>query len=272
MARDFAQRFNHLYGEHFVLPEAAIEEQVATLPGLDGRKMSKSYDNTIPLFAPREQLKKLIFAHRHRLARAGRAEGHRRLGAVPALPGVRERGRNRRDAPGVRRRHRLGRCQAEAVRTHRRGSRAAARDATRRWSRIRRRSKQQLRDGARRLRDALCDGALAGAARGGGLARPRHARRGRRRAEGDIGRGSPSFKQYREADGKFYFKLVEGERVLLQSTGFDSPKDAGARVGVLKRGVFDEGATTSGIARRRHRPEDVHAALAALLAAEADKA
>ncbi|GAB3030241.1 tryptophan--tRNA ligase [Oleiagrimonas citrea] len=51
MARDIAQRFNHLYGkEFFVLPEAAIEEHVATLPGLDGRKMSKSYDNTIPLF------------------------------------------------------------------------------------------------------------------------------------------------------------------------------------------------------------------------------
>ncbi len=51
MARDIAQRFNHIYGdEFFVLPEAAIEEQVATLPGLDGRKMSKSYDNTIPLF------------------------------------------------------------------------------------------------------------------------------------------------------------------------------------------------------------------------------
>ena len=62
MARDIGQRFNHLYGEHFALPEAAIEEHVATLPGLDGRKMSKSYDNTIPLFAPREQLKKLIFA------------------------------------------------------------------------------------------------------------------------------------------------------------------------------------------------------------------
>ncbi len=62
MARDFAQRFNHLYGEHFVLPEPAIEEHVATLPGLDGRKMSKSYDNTIPLFSPREQLKKLIFS------------------------------------------------------------------------------------------------------------------------------------------------------------------------------------------------------------------
>ncbi|HEX4853636.1 tryptophan--tRNA ligase, partial [Arenimonas sp.] len=62
MARDFGQRFNHLYGEHFTLPEAAIEAQVATLPGLDGRKMSKSYDNTIPLFAPREELRKLIFS------------------------------------------------------------------------------------------------------------------------------------------------------------------------------------------------------------------
>jgi tryptophanyl-tRNA synthetase len=62
MARDFAARLNHLYGELLVLPEAVIEEQVATLPGLDGRKMSKSYDNTIPLFAPREQLKKLIFS------------------------------------------------------------------------------------------------------------------------------------------------------------------------------------------------------------------
>ncbi|MET0349925.1 MAG: tryptophan--tRNA ligase, partial [Rhizobacter sp.] len=51
MARDIAQRFNHTYGrEFFVMPEALIEEQVATLPGLDGRKMSKSYDNTIPLF------------------------------------------------------------------------------------------------------------------------------------------------------------------------------------------------------------------------------
>jgi len=51
MARDIAQRFNHLYGgDYFVLPEAVIAQEVATLPGLDGRKMSKSYNNTIPLF------------------------------------------------------------------------------------------------------------------------------------------------------------------------------------------------------------------------------
>lgn len=59
MARDIAQRFNHLFGqgkELFTLPEAVIEEDVATLPGLDGRKMSKSYDNTIPLFSGAKQM------------------------------------------------------------------------------------------------------------------------------------------------------------------------------------------------------------------------
>ncbi|NCP40921.1 MAG: tryptophan--tRNA ligase, partial [Rhodoferax sp.] len=60
MARDMAASFNHRYGAHFTAPEAAIEDNVATLPGLDGRKMSKSYDNTIPLFAARAQLQKLI--------------------------------------------------------------------------------------------------------------------------------------------------------------------------------------------------------------------
>ena len=60
MARDMAHSFNHRYGEHFVTPLAAIEESLATLLGLDGRKMSKSYDNTIPLFASSAQLQKLI--------------------------------------------------------------------------------------------------------------------------------------------------------------------------------------------------------------------
>ncbi|RYY04376.1 MAG: tryptophan--tRNA ligase [Gammaproteobacteria bacterium] len=60
MARDIAARFNHHYGEHFVLPEALVDENVAVLQGLDGRKMSKSYGNTIPLFLPEKQLKKSI--------------------------------------------------------------------------------------------------------------------------------------------------------------------------------------------------------------------
>jgi len=60
MARDIAQRFNHHYGEVFTLPEAVVDEQVAILQGLDGRKMSKSYGNTIPLFGTPKQLQKSI--------------------------------------------------------------------------------------------------------------------------------------------------------------------------------------------------------------------
>ncbi|MBT5629747.1 MAG: tryptophan--tRNA ligase [Oceanospirillaceae bacterium] len=62
MCRDIAMRFNHSYGEHFVLPEAMVDEgEPKVLSGLDGRKMSKSYGNIIPLFAPADELKKLIF-------------------------------------------------------------------------------------------------------------------------------------------------------------------------------------------------------------------
>ena len=60
MARDIAQRFNHIYGDTFVLPEAVVGEDAATLLGLDGRKMSKSYNNTIPLFVPSKKLRKLV--------------------------------------------------------------------------------------------------------------------------------------------------------------------------------------------------------------------
>ncbi|HEY7774429.1 MAG TPA: tryptophan--tRNA ligase [Marinagarivorans sp.] len=60
MARDIAQRFNHHFGEVFVLPEAVVDDKVAVLQGLDGRKMSKSYGNTIPLFLPPKKLQKSI--------------------------------------------------------------------------------------------------------------------------------------------------------------------------------------------------------------------
>ena len=60
MARDIAARFNHLYGSTFVLPEAVTDDKTAVLQGLDGRKMSKSYNNTIPLFVPEKKLRKLI--------------------------------------------------------------------------------------------------------------------------------------------------------------------------------------------------------------------
>jgi tryptophanyl-tRNA synthetase len=60
MARDIAQRFNHNFAELFVLPEARVDDNVAVLQGLDGRKMSKSYNNTIPLFETPKRLQKAI--------------------------------------------------------------------------------------------------------------------------------------------------------------------------------------------------------------------
>jgi tryptophanyl-tRNA synthetase len=60
MARDIAQRFNHNFADIFALPEAVVGEDVAILQGTDGRKMSKSYNNTIPLFLPEKALRKAI--------------------------------------------------------------------------------------------------------------------------------------------------------------------------------------------------------------------
>ena len=102
MARDIAQRFNHTLRARAIscCPRRAIDENVATLPGLDGRKMSKSYDNTIPIVArARKALQEAIARHRHRFARARRSEGHRRLALFAHLPRIRQRRRDRRDAP-----------------------------------------------------------------------------------------------------------------------------------------------------------------------------
>jgi tryptophanyl-tRNA synthetase len=60
MARDIAQRFNHIYEEIFAIPDYVVDDKAAVLSGLDGRKMSKSYNNTIPLFVPAKKLRKLV--------------------------------------------------------------------------------------------------------------------------------------------------------------------------------------------------------------------
>ena len=62
VARDIGIRFNHVFGETFVIPEPAIEESVATVPGIDGQKMSKSYGNTIPIFLEGKELKKGVMS------------------------------------------------------------------------------------------------------------------------------------------------------------------------------------------------------------------
>ena len=74
MARDIAGRFNHHFGEHFTLPKTIVNEDQAVLPGLDGRKMSKSYNNTIPLWLPEKKLRKHIMKIKTNLLEPGEAK------------------------------------------------------------------------------------------------------------------------------------------------------------------------------------------------------
>ena len=129
IAVDLAQQFSRSYRPGVLRePRALITEPTATLPGLDGRKMSKSYDNTIPLMADPDVMTPADPADRHRLHAAGAAEGPRHVHARRAAACLRrpEHGRRRRGAL-PHRRHRLRRGQGAARRGHRCPRRSAAR-------------------------------------------------------------------------------------------------------------------------------------------------
>ncbi|KRA17638.1 tryptophan--tRNA ligase [Lysobacter sp. Root604] len=232
MARDFAQRFNHLYGEHFALPEAAIEENVATLPGLDGRKMSKSYDNTIPLFAPRETLKKLIYS----IVTDSRAPGEPKdaetsnvFQLYQAFASGAETERMRAAfadgiAWGEAKQALFERIDAEVAPQREKYETLMAKPAE---------IEAILRDGAQRVRATHGVPFMQSLRAAVGLRDLSQVVVGERKKAAKA--AAPSFKQYRESDGKFYFKLVDGERVLLQSAGHESARTAGQLIGRLKQ-------------------------------------
>ena len=232
MARDMASSFNHLYGEHCVLPEAVIEESVATLPGLDGRKMSKSYDNTIALFAPATQLRKQIAG----IVTDSRAPGQPKDTEGSALFQI---------------------YQAFATPTETQQMAKAFADGIG-WADAKQMLFERIDREVAPMReryDALMNNPAEmerilqmGAQKARSLSAPymqelRHAVGLRNLAVGQhtapsakTGKPSqPSFKQYREADGLFYFKLVlpSGE-VLLQSLGFESAREAGQCIAQLQ--------------------------------------
>jgi tryptophanyl-tRNA synthetase len=100
MARDIAQRFNHNFAEVFTLPEAMVGEEVAVLQGLDGRKMSKSYNNTIPLFLAEKALQKAINKIKTNLLEPGEpkdAEGSTVFQLWSAFASIEETARMRRE-------------------------------------------------------------------------------------------------------------------------------------------------------------------------------
>ena len=268
MARDFAQRFNHLYGEHFVLPEAIIEEQVATLPGLDGRKMSKSYDNTIALFASRETLKKQIQS----IVTDSRAPGECKDTEGSALFQIYQAFATPDETDALRKAYAEGIAWGDA--------KQVLLDRVDHVIAPMRAQYEELIHNPARIEQTL----LAGAERARTLATPFM-----RELRAAVGLRSlvqvaavakpakaaratlPSFKQYREADGKFYFKLVDADgRLLLQSLGFDAPKEAGQAIAQLQKGS----ATLQSLAPRLApvegvTPADVAAALQVLAEAAA---
>ena len=234
MARDFGQRFNHLFGgEYFTLPEAAIEESVATLPGLDGRKMSKSYDNTIPLFAPREEMRKLIasIVTDSRLpGQAKEAEGSHVFQLYQAFASAEETAQMRQAfADGIgwgdAKQKLFERIDAEVAPMRERYQALIDKPAE---------IESILRDGARRLRGKYATPFLAELRQAVGL---RDLSSSSQSQEAIVQKSlPPSFKQYRDTDNRFYFKFLDGNGVLLvQSNGFDSPKEAGQLIAVLKR-------------------------------------
>jgi tryptophanyl-tRNA synthetase len=232
MARDMAQRFNHQYGEHFTLPEAEIDDAVATLPGLDGRKMSKSYGNTIPLFAPRAYLQKQIAS----IVTDSRAPGEPKETEGSALFQIYQAFADADETEMLRKAYAdgIGWGDAKQLLFERIEVEVAP---------LRKRYEALMSDPAEIERILLIGAEKASALSQPFMTRLRHAVGLRNLAAGrDKGNAKaakvarPSFKQYRErGDGLFYFKLLDARgETLLQSRGFASPQEAGRTIAVLQ--------------------------------------
>jgi len=265
MARDIASSFNHLYGEHFTLPDAVIEAHVATLPGLDGRKMSKSYDNTIPLFVPRDQLRKLIMG----IVTDSRLPGEPKSTDGSALFQLYQAFASEAETAE------LARAYAEGIAWGEAKERLFER-LDREIAPMRVVYDELMKDPAR-IEAVL----KAGAAKARAIATPfttrlRHAvglRPLDQVAEAHKTKGAkaagPVFKQYRETDGRFHFKLTDARgNVLLQSRGFEAPREAAQAMARLQQ----EGMAAVAALQDRLEPAKDAAALEAALAAMAANA
>jgi len=241
MARDIGQRFNHLYGgEYFTLPEAKIEENVATLPGTDGRKMSKSYDNTIPLWLPASDLKKAILG----IVTDSRAPGEAKDPDTSNLFAIYQAFATPAETAAMREAFAAGISWGEAK--QKLFERVDAELAP-----MRAKYEALVADPARI--EALLH---AGADKARERSRPfietlRRAAGIRRlteasapaKADAVASVALPVFKRYREKDGKFYFKLESADGALLfQSRAFDAPQESGQVIAALVDAGGDVGA------------------------------
>ncbi len=268
MTRDVAARFNHLFGQGsdlFVLPEAHIEEHVATLPGLDGRKMSKSYDNTIPLFEGGHKAMKEAIA---------------KIVTNSLLPG---------DAKDPDNSHLVTIFEAFASKEQTQQFKDELRaglgwgDAKKRLLDLIERDIAPMRERYQALMAhpeeievLLQAGAVKARATAAPLLKKVRESLGLRTmqavaapiAKAEKKAALPLFKQFRLEDGLFYFNFSTADgRLLLQSTGFAQGKEAGQWIAKLKKeGVAAIEGNTPVSLSEGVAATDVSAALAALLA------
>ncbi len=239
MARDIGQRFNHLYGaayraatkgdsDPFVLPEAVTDDNVATLPGLDGRKMSKSYNNTIPLWLSAKELNKAILGIITDSRAPGEpkdTEGSNIFAIYQAFASAGESAEMRQAfadgiAWGEAKQKLFERIDAEL---------AAPREKYNALMNKPEEIEERLLAGARKARERSAP-LIAALRESVGLSSRLAARTvvptRIEAAVEDV--APPQWKRYREKDGLFYFKLVDGEGgLLLQSKGIERPDEVG---------------------------------------------
>ena len=245
MARDIGQRFNHLYGDAyravtkskddpFVLPEAVTDDNVATLPGLDGRKMSKSYNNTIPLWLPAKEMKKAILG----IVTDSRVPGEAKDPEGSNLFAIYQAFASPAETSAMRQAFADGIAWGEAKQRLFERLEAELGDARERYETLIARPDEiedRLLAGAAKARErsapllaALRETVGLGSVRALSVARMADS------AADSAQESPPQWKRYRESDGKFYFRLVDGQgETLLQSGGFDDPQQVGAIIGEL---------------------------------------
>jgi tryptophanyl-tRNA synthetase len=271
MARDVAQRFNHVFGkgrELFTLPQAEVEESVATLPGLDGRKMSKSYDNTVPLFdggpkALKEAIARVVTDSRLP-GEPKDPEGAQLVTIHDAFADAATRAAFHADLRGG-----LGWGDAKArvvslIDAHVGPMRERYAQLVAHPEQI----EDILQAGAAKAR-AQAAPFLAELRQAVGLRRmlavPKAATTQATQAKAAL----PVFKQYREADGQFYFKLTGADgQVLLQSAAFAEGREAGGWVKRFKQEGASALADAPVTVAEGVSAGQLEAALAALVAAQ----
>lgn len=235
IARDLAQRFNHVYGgDYFTLPEAAIEEHTAVLPGLDGRKMSKSYDNVIPLWGSSKQLREAVYS----IVTNSQLPGEPKDPAQSSLFQLYQAFASADETAALRQAYAEGIAWGEAKRIVYERIDAELAPARARYEALvahPERIEQTLLDGAERLRPRVRSllaqlRAAVGLRSLASLAKPA-AEAGKSAKKAKL----PRFVQYKDGDGRFNYKFQNADGALLSiGAGYADARACAMAIAALK--------------------------------------